>query len=651
MLDAIKGLAGGGKAKKQAEELEALIATAREERRALDATVKAVTVQSAKLTETGTSLEQVNAKAVAATGSLDAVAKRIEELERAARAVVDIEKKAQGLDATISMAHATTEKLIAPDGDLEKHRRRVQELATETANAQVAAVHGDLEQLRGLAGQLGQDYAKIRDAARDAREDSSAAVDAVREVENKLGRLAQLQELSRETEAKLTALSAVAEHVSQKTRALDSQKHIVDRAVVEANRVNELVWNMDVQIGKLNEGLKQVARGEEATARMEDLAEDIHGRVGAATRMRDEFMHDSARMEKDGRALVGLLRANVEKLALEKQEFEALSERLRAMQEAVQESEQRMEALGVKERHLSLLPQRIDEFSRAFEALMGQADELSRKQAGLDTLRERLSQVDDLSMRTASQHESLKQSRTDLETLRKEIQDFHRSYADVAQLRDKLGADRSALEAFVDRLASFQVRASELDATMDAVLPKMSLVDEGTRQVARLDEITGGLDAHLTRVTDRMEVVEIVQQRLDTLHAVASEVDGKLAAQLARRGELETLKTQCDGVVTQMLDAQQKLESVAGQAPANGDPPDHSAGPPREDGARDQRGATRGGGARRSGRATHRAGGSEPLAGDRAHAASADTDRSTGPVGHRQGRIDRRAGPRAGTSA
>ena len=152
MLDAIKGLAGGGKAKKQAEELEALIATAREERRALDATVKAVTVQSAKLTETGTSLEQVNAKAVAATGSLDAVAKRIEELERAARAVVDIEKKAQGLDATISMAHATTEKLIAPDGDLEKHRRRVQELATETANAQVAVVHGDLEQLRGLQG-------------------------------------------------------------------------------------------------------------------------------------------------------------------------------------------------------------------------------------------------------------------------------------------------------------------------------------------------------------------------------------------------------------------------------------------------------------------------------------------------------------------
>ena len=192
MLDAIKGLAGGGKPQKRAEELEALIATAREERGALSTMLDTVTVHSAKLTETGKSLEQVSAKAVAATGSLDAVAKRIEELERKATAVVDIEKKAQEIDATIS---------------------QVQELATEKANAQVAAVHGDLEQLRNIAGQLAQDHARLRDASRDAREDSSAAIAAVKQVENKLARLTQLQELSKGTEEKLTALNALAEHV------------------------------------------------------------------------------------------------------------------------------------------------------------------------------------------------------------------------------------------------------------------------------------------------------------------------------------------------------------------------------------------------------------------------------------------------------
>ena len=114
-------------------------------------------------------------------------------------------------------------------------------------------------------------------------------------------------------------------------------------------------------------------------------------------------MRESARMERDGRALADMARTNVEKLALEKKEFEALSERLRVMQEAVQESEQRMDEVSQQERQLSLFPQRLDELGRSFETLMNAADELSRKQVRLDTLGERLSQIEDLSTRAAAQ--------------------------------------------------------------------------------------------------------------------------------------------------------------------------------------------------------------------------------------------------------
>ena len=59
---------------------------------------------------------------------------------------------------------------------------------------------------------------------------------------------------------------------------------------------------------------------------------------------------ESARFEKDGRVLVDSLRASLERLALEKKEFDALDLRLRALQDAVKEAEASMEALGVKER-------------------------------------------------------------------------------------------------------------------------------------------------------------------------------------------------------------------------------------------------------------------------------------------------------------
>ena len=68
----------------------------------------------------------------------------------------------------------------------------------------------ELDQIRGLATALTQDYAKIREISREAREDTTAAMTTVKEVENKLGPLARLHELSQSTEERLTSLNSLA---------------------------------------------------------------------------------------------------------------------------------------------------------------------------------------------------------------------------------------------------------------------------------------------------------------------------------------------------------------------------------------------------------------------------------------------------------
>ena len=251
------------------------------------------------------------------------------------------------------------------------------------------ALRSELDQVRGTAGQLSQDYTKLRDTSREAREDSIAASEAVKDVEKRLGPLVQLQELSKTTEEKLTWLNSLAEHVAQKSKALESQKHTVERAVVEANRLNELVWSMDVQINKLNEGLKQAARSEESLDKIEKLVAETNAQVETSTKVRDEFAREAARFEKDGRALVDVLRTNLEKLSLEKKEFESFDQRLRALQSSVREAENRVDALSAKEKNLSLLNQKADALSKEFQALTTHADELTRKQANLETLQER----------------------------------------------------------------------------------------------------------------------------------------------------------------------------------------------------------------------------------------------------------------------
>ena len=596
MLDALKKLTGGSRTEKQAEDFQALILEAKEERSALNAMLAQIDLRGSKLAQVGKTLEQFDAKTVATDRKVTDVDKRIAGLEERTRTFAEIDVRIQELLTISEQAHQKAESLVAPDSDLQKFRKSVQRLSSQMLQSQAgidalrrdqatlkevrtdlrktqdgvkstidgtAVLKGELDQVRGTAGHLSQDYARLREASKEVREDSVTAAESVKELERKLAPLMQLQELSKTTEERLTGLNTMAEHVSQKTKALESQRSTVERAVVEANRLNEMVWNMDVQINRLNEGVKEAHRSEETIGRIETLVEQTNATVEGVTKARDDMVRESARFEKDGRVLMDSMRASLERVALEKKQFEAFDLRLGMLQGAVKEAEARMEALGVKERNFSQLHQKVDVLNQSFQGLSVQADELAKKQAGLDMLQDRLAQVEELAKRTALQQETLKQGRQELETLRGDIYKLHESHAQVAQLGDKLAADRSALEAFSERMTAFMHQTPELDATLNAINGKLVLVDEGMQQTAQLGELASELDAHMGQLSARTQLIDQLEARINGLHTLTAEVDGKLAEQLARRSELDTLKSHCDSVHTQTLEAQQNIESVA----------------------------------------------------------------------------------------
>src|SRR3954454_12131585 len=236
MLDAFKQMAGGGKGKlaqQQTLELEMLIATAREERSAISAMLTALTTRSAKLTPLGKSLEQVSEKASGVTARLDEIGKRLATLDDRTRELEDIDKRIQALKESAKQAEQTTRKALGPDGELQKHREAVQHLSSQAIGTQATldtlkkeratldelraqmqradgevrqslgqanSLKTELDQIRSIATALTHDYSKIRDTSREAREDTTAAMTTVKEVEAKLGPLARLHELSQSTE-------------------------------------------------------------------------------------------------------------------------------------------------------------------------------------------------------------------------------------------------------------------------------------------------------------------------------------------------------------------------------------------------------------------------------------------------------------------
>jgi chromosome segregation ATPase len=597
MLEAFKSMTGGKSklVQKQTEELEHLIATAREERSAISTMLTTLAARSAKLLPLGKTIEQVSEKATGVTARLDEITKRLSALDDRTKELGEIDKRVQSLKESAQQAEQTTQKALGPDGELQKHREAVQHLSSQALGTQAtldtlkreratldelrahlqkaeaevkqslgqsSTLKTELDQIRAIAATLTQDYARIRETSREAREDTTAAMTTVKEVENKVGPLARLHELSQSTEERLTALNALAEHVSHKAKALDAQQQSVEHAVVQSNRVNEMVWAMEVQIGKLNEGMKHVARADDTLARTEKLAAETNAQLESATKLRQETERETSKLKTEAGSLLDAVRGQVDTLTLKKKAFEAFDERLRMLHSGVGDAESRMGALTARDKSLLELTQKIDAMSKRFEALFVSADDLTKKQLSLEALHDRLGQVDDLAKKTSWQLDSLRQSRQDLDVLRKEIQEFHRSHTEAAKLADKLGADRVSLEALGDRMTAFSSQAPELEAKMAGILGKLNLVEEGTKKATQLHESVAELNAQISRVSARVPLVEKFEDRLNSLNALSVVVDRKIEDQLARRTELETLEAQCNGLTAQMADAHHKLEAV-----------------------------------------------------------------------------------------
>jgi chromosome segregation ATPase len=389
-----------------------------------------------------------------------------------------------------------------------------------------------------------------------------ATAETVKDIETKLGHFAELNELSKTTEERIAALNVLAEHVAQKVKALEGQKHTVEHAIVESNRLNEMVWNMDVQVAKLQDGGRQAAKTEETVARIEKLAAEMEAQLEAATKSKEELSTDVARLGRDRESVAEFMRGYLERLAVEKKALAAFDERVTALNGSMQGIEKRVEAVAAQERQATVLGQTLEEIGGRVNTLSGQTDELQERQHELETLGERLGQVEELSKTNRWHYDNLTKSQEVLEQARKDIEAFYASHAEAAKLREQLGADRAALEGFLGRVDTFNRQLPDLDARMNAIVGKLSIVDEGTQQAAALATTVESLEQQMSRIAAQQEHVDRVDLRLNELHGLSQTVDARTAEQVARSGEIEALRNLCDGLSIQVTDAQHKLESV-----------------------------------------------------------------------------------------
>ena len=156
MLDALFG-AGKGQPPAAAE-LQALIETAREERAALGEMLTQVTHRSAKLSQTGKSIEQVDKTATGAIERVESVAGRLANLDDRVKGLEEIDTRMQQFLDTVTSARQDIENLVGSGSELQKHRDEVQQLSQRALETRWRCSPGTVR----LRSSSGRHYRKPR---------------------------------------------------------------------------------------------------------------------------------------------------------------------------------------------------------------------------------------------------------------------------------------------------------------------------------------------------------------------------------------------------------------------------------------------------------------------------------------------------------
>ncbi len=355
--------------------LDAQIARAEEAKRALEALVKTAQTHIADLPETNASLSKTDRRANDVAQRLDSLVARVEGLEKTFQQTQSAEARVLALENSVEHAEERFRKIDRQQSSVEKLVALAQTATTQLDGLkqettvlrqleerlprfrkecqplfdQHAALKNDLDSLRTGITTLAQEAESGRETALKARAHATKVTEQVAELERKLEPLSEITTLGKDTDAHLRTLNALAEHVAAKVKALETQQSVVEHALLESRRVHEMVWEMEVQLKKLDEGRKRVAHVEEMLADLERMQAEANKSLEETSRARETFGREAAQHERGARMLMDAVQGHIDQLSVHKQEVETVHERLRVAQNGIAAAETRIDAVTARE--------------------------------------------------------------------------------------------------------------------------------------------------------------------------------------------------------------------------------------------------------------------------------------------------------------
>jgi len=240
MLDAFKKH-GSRPSHEQADELDTLIVTSKEERAALSTMLTQLHLQAAKLAGAGQALQHVDERVAKAAGWLDRIAERM----------MTLESRAAAMEQERADVEAARQELAKARADM----RATREMAGTFAR--------ELEHLPAIATTLSQDLVRLDGLVRSAHEDIAVAAKRVEDLETTVAALREeMARMTRDAELRREKFTASAPARTPQ----DAMAALPARARENANAVARVSQLMD----EARAAIRSLALDPEVADRLDD---------------------------------------------------------------------------------------------------------------------------------------------------------------------------------------------------------------------------------------------------------------------------------------------------------------------------------------------------------------------------------------------
>ncbi|MBI4499999.1 MAG: hypothetical protein HY700_02440, partial [Gemmatimonadetes bacterium] len=550
------------------EKLDAPLSAVADRTEEISRRLKQMEDRFAQLATLAERLDQLGQRAAVAEQTHSAMEDRVGKINAD---VADVMAVAEGLQESVAAAtqiRAELQAALGPGGTVAEMRGKVDELRTQflTYGHDVDHTREQQEALKRAQDEAMGRVMQVRDEALRTKDQMDEAGIKIARYEVALANLAKVQELAPRAEQDVQALNALADHVAHKTRILEKQREVVDRAAAQAARLDDVVWDLDARLKKLQQDSARIKKTQEALEDLQDLVRRVEVRTTEVRTAQQASEKDSAMQVARLASIKDEIKGSLDRFDIEKRGLDAVNQRIADLRSGLTEFERRVHDLQGTGQGIAQAQARADELSARLATMASDVMRVSEQAERARNIETTLERSDAATGRLATRVEGLQAAFPDLQQLQRDVAELKGTRETVLDALDRLRGARAEMERAQAAQGETRAFVAGVDQTVSEVRQKMAALEERSGMVERVAQYADAALSAQRELESRREFLEQLERRVAQLGALSADLEQRAKMVEDRRANFVDLESRAEALRGRLDDADRRFSSVAARA-------------------------------------------------------------------------------------